>query len=93
MLEVEARLKILPIHGGVENLHIHHNVVMNRLAFDSCMRPYRRDVSGRTPFSKANKRTSLVDADFDKLSTVFLPNATGERFQNGYLPPEFYSTH
>jgi hypothetical protein len=36
--EVEARVKILPIHGGVENLGIHYGVVMNRLAFAFCMR-------------------------------------------------------
>jgi hypothetical protein len=50
VLEVEARLKILPIHGGVENLGIHYGVVMNRVVFASCMRPHSRDVSGRDTF-------------------------------------------
>jgi hypothetical protein len=36
VLEVEATLKILPIHGGVENLGTHYGVVMNRFAFASC---------------------------------------------------------
>jgi hypothetical protein len=50
VLEVEARLKVLPIHGGVEDLGIHYVVVMNGFAFACCTRPLRRDVSGRAPF-------------------------------------------
>jgi hypothetical protein len=95
VLEVEARLKMLPIHGGVENLGIHYDVVMNRLAFAfaSCMRPHRTDVSGRAPFFEANNRVSLVGTNFDELSTAFLINATSEQFQIERLPPEYYSTH
>jgi hypothetical protein len=93
VLEVEARLKILPIHGGVENLGIHYGVVMNRFASASCMRPHRTDISGRAPFFESNNQILLVDANFDELSTVFFTHATGEQFQVEYLPPEFYSTH
>lgn len=62
VLEVEATLKILPIHGGVENLGIHYGVVMNRFAFASCMRPYRRDVRGKgTPVGQTEKELKLLD--------------------------------
>jgi hypothetical protein len=50
VLEVEARLKVLPIHGGVEDLGIHYVVVMNRFAFACWTCPLRRDVSGRSVF-------------------------------------------
>lgn len=49
VLEVEARLKILPIHDGVENSGI-HGVVVNRVAFAYCMHPHRRDVSSCASF-------------------------------------------
>jgi hypothetical protein len=32
VLEVDAGLKISPIHGGVEDLGIHYGAVMNRFA-------------------------------------------------------------
>jgi len=54
VLEVEARPKILPIHGGVENLGIHYGVVMDRFASASCMRQHRTDISSRPPFFEAN---------------------------------------
>lgn len=54
VLEVEARLKILPIHGGVENLGIHYGDVMDRFASASCMRLHSTDISNRRPFLEAN---------------------------------------
>jgi len=76
VLEVEARLKILPIHGGVEKLGIHYGVMMNRFASAFCMRLHRTDINGYAPFFEVNNQILLVDANFDELSTVFLINAT-----------------
>lgn len=42
MLEVEARLKILPIHGGVENFGIHYGDMTNRVLYAPTQKGYKR---------------------------------------------------